>query len=155
MEKPCKCGQTPKCGFTSTCCFCADSRKPRDVKTYVDQYGFLGIEYIPQDIHYCSSCKTTTKSLVEIVEELKKIIPASEYVAFRNKISKEVVQVPRAKLERDWHQQERAERLEREKLEEKSRSKYFIPTDGLSVHERKRGPKTVRKLKVDHRLYVS
>lgn len=151
MDKPCKCSDA-KCLITSSCCFCADSRSAHDVKTYVDEYGYLNTDYIPQDIHYCANCKITEGTLVQIVEELKKTLPPHEYRTVQTFYVKQDKATARLKeyvlkhaIKGSMYKSEKASKVKaRAKDSGSSKVKYVIPVCGLSNRHRERGPKTKR-----------
>ena len=71
---------------THGCCWHEDKRKNKNV-IYVDGYGDIdptafslasfGLT-VPQDIHYCPSCKVTKETLGEIIERITKVLPSPE-----------------------------------------------------------------------------
>lgn len=56
----------------------------------MDDYGYIDVTYygftVPKDIYYCPSCKVTTVSADNIIEELKKVLEPPEAYKHRQTI---------------------------------------------------------------------
>ena len=85
---------TKRCVLTKTtaCCWHEDKREAKDLnKIYVDDYGYIDVTYygftVPKDIYYCPSCKVTTVSADNIIEELKKVLEPPE--AYKHRLTME------------------------------------------------------------------
>ena len=84
---------TKSCVLTKTtmCCWHEDKRETNDLnKIYMDDYGYIDVTYygftVPKDIYYCPSCKVTTVSADNIIEELKKVLEPPEAYKHRQTI---------------------------------------------------------------------
>ncbi len=142
----CKCSNA-NCCFSDTCCWCSDKRCASDVKTYVDEYGFLGIDYIPRDIHYCVNCRDTTDSLTVLVEKLRAYLSPEEYHRMTTSVDRESKTTAKIRLAvRESREREKrwsAMQLERSKIFHSPDSQFRqISMAGKSNRERRKGPQT-------------
>ena len=87
-KRPDICVSGKLCENTKThgCCWHEDKRKNKNV-IYIDGYGdidpttFSLITFgltVPQDIHYCPSCKVTKETVGEIIDRITKVLPSPE-----------------------------------------------------------------------------
>jgi hypothetical protein len=141
----CKC-TTNKCQFTTSCCWCADKRALGDVKTYVDEYGYLDPKYIPRDIHYCSNCRNGTESLTVIVERLRAIITPEEYHRLETTTDREAKAELKShlseKLARERAKAHQRWRDERKSYPADSAYQQYLSMRGKSNRERRKGSQT-------------
>jgi hypothetical protein len=87
-KRPGTCVSGKLCENTKThgCCWHEDKRKNKNI-IYIDGYGDIdptafsltsfGLT-VPQDIHYCPSCKVTKETVGEIIERIRKVLPDPE-----------------------------------------------------------------------------
>ena len=71
---------------TNGCCWHEDKRSNKNI-IYIDGFGDIdptafslttfGLT-VPQDIHYCPSCKVTKETVGEIIERITKVLPSPE-----------------------------------------------------------------------------
>lgn len=65
---------------TTYCCWHEDVRTDDEKNTiYLDRYGKIDLTMfdmtVPQDIHYCPSCRLTTESAADIINKIMETLP--------------------------------------------------------------------------------
>jgi hypothetical protein len=87
-KRPGICVSGKLCENTKThgCCWHEDKRSNKNV-IYIDGYGDIDptalslisfVITIPQDIHYCPSCRVTKETSGEIIDRITKLLPSPE-----------------------------------------------------------------------------
>lgn len=138
----CKCHSDNKCLLTETCCWCCDKRPTSSVQTYVDEYGFLGIDYIPRDISYCTNCRNTTKPLIVLVEQLRSVLPPHEYRNLQTDAENRLRIATRARLSTKMYRD--STKMTRQSAHSRltNEHSYRGSMAGKSNRERRKGPQT-------------